>query len=133
MGCSDGFKGCLWSIVDISMFSVFETNTFSPNLLLQIVEAVLVVFVKSKGATPESTVNVGGFVSIVDLGLGGAVYWRQIVHLAGEGANHVDFAETRHMMEELRVQCPAAQARAGVFASLFGIEGILGLLPVGRR
>ena len=96
-------------------------------------ELFKIVFFERKSATPKSTVNVRCLVPVENLGLGGAVYWGRTGPLSRLFGECIDFAASWHVMEQLRVEGPAAQAGAWIFATQFRICRMLGVLPFGRR
>ncbi len=94
------FHRLLRRVCDIlALFAFFEAVALSADFFLQVMQALGIVFVKSKGTVPESTVNICRLVSPYDLSLGCEVYGRYAVFFAGNGANRVNLAATGHVVE----------------------------------
>jgi hypothetical protein len=73
------------------------------------VESVGIVVIECEGAAPESAVDIRGFVPVYDLGLCCQIYWWDAISgLARFLGDQVNLALTWHVVEELRVERPAA-------------------------
>lgn len=96
---------------------LFQTYTLAPDDFLEVTQLYRVVLVEGKRAAPEAAVDVRRLVAVDDLCLARQVNGRDAGSFAGFVADLVDQAVAGHVVEELGVQGPAAQAGACVFVS----------------
>lgn len=100
------------------MAPFFETFAFLADFLLQRAHLVCVVLVERKGAAPEAAVDVGRFIAVDDLRLAGQVDgWDSSFFFSSSCTDLGNLTLSWHVVEQLGVECPAAEAWARVLVS----------------
>jgi hypothetical protein len=99
----------------------FQAPALASYFFLQELQMLSVAVFKGKRIAPEPAAYIRRLSPRPDLHFAGLVDGREAVVLASLLADLGDFAFAGHVVEELRVQCPAPEARACVFGAHVGV------------